>query len=159
MDARIDPCAALGLKEGDAHVIRNAGGRVTEDALRSLVISHKLLGTKEWYVIHHTDCGMEYFTDAQMAALLESSLSTAKIVPDAAAPKGVAFANSGAEGGSQHGHQVRWMTIPNQEASVREDVERVVKHELCAAGIPVHGYIYDCKTGKINHVGSAVTRA
>ncbi len=159
MDARIDPCAALGLKEGDAHVIRNAGGRVTEDALRSLVISHKLLGTKEWYVIHHTDCGMEYFTDAQLATLLETSLSTAKIVPDASAPKGVTFANNGAEGGCQHGHQVRWMTIANQEASVREDVERVVKHELCAAGIPVHGYVYDVKTGKINHVVSAVTRA
>ena len=81
MDARINPAAALGLAEGDAHVIRNAGGRVSDDALRSLVISHKLLGTNEWFVVHHTDCGMEYFTGAQLAALLDTSLATAAIVP------------------------------------------------------------------------------
>src|ERR1700732_886362 len=61
MDARIDPARLLGLEEGDAHVIRNAGGRASEDAIRSLVISYKLLGTQEWFVIHHTDCGMELF--------------------------------------------------------------------------------------------------
>ncbi len=58
MDARLDPAKYGGLREGDAHVIRNAGGRVTDDAIRSLVISHKLLGTNEWFVIHHTDCGL-----------------------------------------------------------------------------------------------------
>ncbi|MEA3145117.1 MAG: carbonic anhydrase, partial [Verrucomicrobiota bacterium] len=61
MDARLDPAKFAGLAEGDAHVIRNAGGRASEDAIRSLVISHKLLGTSEWFVIHHTDCGMELF--------------------------------------------------------------------------------------------------
>ena len=63
MDARLDPAKYAGLSEGDAHVIRNAGGRATDDAIRSLVISHKLLGTLEWFVIHHTNCGMELFCD------------------------------------------------------------------------------------------------
>src|SRR5882672_3136576 len=79
MDARIDPAQLAGLKEGDAHVIRNAGGRASDDAIRSLVISYKLLGTREWFVIHHTDCGMETFTDETMRKLLASSLTTAAL--------------------------------------------------------------------------------
>src|ERR1700760_1325756 len=79
MDARLDPAKYAGLAEGDAHVIRNAGGRATDDAIRSLVISYKLLGTAEWFVIHHTDCGMQLFTDEVMGDLLESSLETATI--------------------------------------------------------------------------------
>ena len=79
MDARIDPAKLAGLAEGDAHVIRNAGGRASDDAIRSLVISHKLLGTREWFVIHHTDCGMGMFTDDTMRALLASSLETAAL--------------------------------------------------------------------------------
>ena len=67
MDARLDPAKYAGLSEGDAHVIRNAGGRASDDAIRSLVISYKLLGTAEWFVIHHTDCGMEFFTNDVMA--------------------------------------------------------------------------------------------
>ena len=70
MDARLDPAKYAGLTEGDAHVIRNAGGRATDDAIRSLVISYKLLGTSEWFVIHHTDCGMEFFTNDVIAGLL-----------------------------------------------------------------------------------------
>src|ERR1700709_725940 len=77
MDARLDPAKYAGLSEGDAHVIRNAGGRATDDAIRSLVISYKLLGTREWFVIHHSNCGMELFTDEQMGDLLSSSLKTA----------------------------------------------------------------------------------
>src|ERR1700759_4085531 len=77
MDARLDPAKYAGLAEGDAHVIRNAGGRASDDAIRSLVISHKLLGTREWFVIHHTDCGMETFTDEIMRSLLASSLEPA----------------------------------------------------------------------------------
>src|SRR5512141_3356310 len=77
MDARLDPAKYAGLKEGDAHVIRNAGGRASDDAIRSLVISHKLLGTREWFVIHHTNCGMELFCDEVMGDLLEGSLATA----------------------------------------------------------------------------------
>src|SRR2546430_5473451 len=79
MDARLDPARLLGLEEGDAHVIRNAGGRASEDAIRSLVISYKLLGTKEWFVIHHTDCGMLTFTNEIMRDLLSKSLETARI--------------------------------------------------------------------------------
>ena len=77
MDARLDPARYAGLAEGDAHVIRNAGGRATDDAIRSLVISTKLLGTREWFVIHHTNCGMETFTDQVMGDLLAKSLDTA----------------------------------------------------------------------------------
>ena len=141
MDARINPAAAFGLKEGDAHVIRNAGGRASDDAIRSFVISHKLLGTKEWFVIHHTDCGMEYFKSSQLAALLEGSLATASIVPDAAAPKGVAFVNASEGGGCAAGHAVHWLHIDDQAASVKEDVAKIAGHELVAPGIPVHGYM------------------
>ncbi len=79
MDARLDPAKYAGLSEGDAHVIRNADGRASDDAIRSLVISYKLLGTREWFVIHHTDCGMELFTDEIMRGLLASSLETASV--------------------------------------------------------------------------------
>src|SRR5690242_14945540 len=82
MDARIDPAKLAGLREGDAHVIRNAGGRASDDAIRSLVISYKLLGTREWFVIHHTNCGMEFFTDDVMRRLLANSLETAQLGPD-----------------------------------------------------------------------------
>src|SRR5256886_11905500 len=81
MDARLDPAKYAGLSEGDAHVIRNAGGRASDDALRSLVISYKLLGTNEFFVIHHTDCGMLFFTDEVMRNLLASSLETAELTP------------------------------------------------------------------------------
>src|ERR1700690_2034241 len=79
MDARLDPAKYAGLSEGDAHVIRNAGGRASDDAIRSLVISYKLLGTKEWFVIHHTDCGMLTFTNDIMRELLAKSLETARM--------------------------------------------------------------------------------
>ncbi len=82
MDARLDPAKYAGLSEGDAHVIRNAGGRASDDAIRSLVISYKLLGTAEWFVIHHTNCGMEFFTDEVIRELLESSLETAELGAD-----------------------------------------------------------------------------
>src|SRR5882757_3452424 len=79
MDARLDPAKYAGLAEGDAHVIRNAGGRASDDAIRSLVISYKLLGTKEWFVIHHTECGMLYFTNEVIRGLLSQSLKTASL--------------------------------------------------------------------------------
>ena len=79
MDARLDPAKYAGLAEGDAHVIRNAGGRASDDAIRSLVISYKLLGTREWFVVHHTDCGMLLFTNDDMRNLLASSLKTATL--------------------------------------------------------------------------------
>ena len=79
MDARLDPAKYAGLSEGDAHIIRNAGGRASDDALRSLTISYKLLGTNEFFVIHHTDCGMLFFTDEVMRSLLANSLETAEL--------------------------------------------------------------------------------
>src|SRR5215207_10799272 len=79
MDARLDPAKYAGLSEGDAHVIRNAGGRASDDAIRSLIISYKLLGTQEWFIIHHTDCGMLTFTDEIIRDLLANSLETASI--------------------------------------------------------------------------------
>src|ERR1700716_4091270 len=79
MDARLDPAKFAGLAEGDAHVIRNAGGRASDDAIRSLVISYKLLGTRQWFVVHHTDCGMLLFTNNDMRNLLASSLKTATL--------------------------------------------------------------------------------
>src|SRR5215470_3799796 len=93
MDARLDPAKFAGLAEGDAHVIRNAGGRASDDAIRSLVISYKLLGTREWFVIHHTNCGMELFTNEIMGDLLAESLATATYSPDG-------WRNQTTEGGS-----------------------------------------------------------
>src|SRR5262247_4866697 len=96
MDARIDPAKLAGLAEGDAHVIRNAGGRASDDAIRSLVISHKLLGTDEWFVIHHTNCGMQLFTDEVMRGLLAQSLTTASY-------DGARWSDPGGGGGSHAG--------------------------------------------------------
>ena len=159
MDARINPAASLGLAEGDAHVIRNAGGRASEDAIRSFVISHKLLGTKEWFIIQHTDCGMLYFKSNELATLLETSLATADIVPSASAPMGVTFVNKTSEGGSKAGHAIHWLHIDDQIAAIKEDVNKVATHELVAAGIPIHGYVYNVKTGAIEHVVSQISRA
>ena len=148
MDARLDPAKYAGLAEGDAHVIRNAGGRASDDAIRSLVISHKLLGTNEWFVIHHTDCGMETFTNDIMAELLSSSLDTATV--DAGG-----WHDTGAGPGSPEGRYINWLTISDNAQSVVEDVLRIKAHPLVPAGIPVYGYIYDCKTGKLIEVPEA----
>jgi carbonic anhydrase len=142
MDARLDPAKYASLAEGDAHVIRNAGGRASDDAIRSLVISHKLLGTREWFVIHHTDCGMQLFTDDVMAGLLEKSLETAKF--DAGT-----WRDFGHGPGSVAGRFIKWHTISNLERSVLEDVRRIREHPLVPASIPVYGYIYDVKTGRL----------
>src|SRR2546425_8731557 len=111
MDARLDPARFAGLEEGDAHVVRNAGGRASDDAIRSLVISYKLLGTREWFVIHHTNCGMETFTDEVMRDLLVRSLKTATI--DASG-----WHDSGAGPGSTEGDYIDFLTIADQESSV-----------------------------------------
>lgn len=148
MDARIDPAKLAGLAEGDAHVIRNAGGRASDDALRSLVISYKLLGTKEWFVIHHTDCGMEYFTDEIMRGLLASSLKTASVDE-----KG--WHDSGEGPGSTQGEFIDWLTIKDQAQSVTNDVERIRQHPLVPADIAIYGYIYDVKTGRLVEVPQA----
>lgn len=148
MDARLDPAKYAGLAEGDAHVIRNAGGRASDDAIRSLVISHKLLGTGEWFVIHHTDCGMETFTNDIMAGLLNSSLETATVDSSG-------WHDTGKGPGSPEGRYVNWLTISDNAASVVEDVKRIKAHPLVAGYIPVYGYIYDCKTGQLVEVPEA----
>jgi carbonic anhydrase len=148
MDARLDPAKFAGLAEGDAHVIRNAGGRASDDAIRSLVISYKLLGTREWFVIHHSNCGMETFTDEVMRGLLAQSLQTATV--DASG-----WHDKGAGPGSAEGEYVDWLTIGDQEQSVIADVKRIRNHPLVPRDIPIYGYVYDVKTGTLNEVSKA----
>ena len=149
MDARLDPAKYAGLAEGDAHVIRNAGGRASDDAIRSLVISYKLLGTREWFVIHHTNCGMELFTDDIMRNLLASSLNMA-IVDE----KG--WHDSGKGPGSTEGNYINWMTFSDNAKSVVEDVTRIRCHPLVRGDIPIYGYVYDVKSGKLVEVPEAM---
>jgi carbonic anhydrase len=127
MDARLHPEKFLGLEVGDAHVIRNAGGRVSEDALRSLVISEQLLGTTEIVVIHHTDCGMLTFTNEQLAAKVQQELGVDVSGRD-------------------------FLPFPDLEQSVRDDVEIVRSSPLIPSDIPVSGAIYDVRTGKVHEV-------
>jgi carbonic anhydrase len=127
MDARIDPAKALGLQEGDAHVIRNAGGRASDDALRSLAISHKLLGTQEFLVIHHTNCGMQTFTNDQLRDQLRRDLGA-----DAS--------------------EIDFLPFSDLEASVREDVQRIRASPLIPDTIPVRGFVYDVQTGRLSEV-------
>lgn len=151
MDARIDPAKLAGLSEGDAHVIRNAGGRASDDALRSLVISYKLLGTREWFVIHHTNCGMELFTDEIIRDLLSSSLKTAS-------HDGKQWKDPGGGGGSAEAQFVDWLTIKDQALSVADDVKRIRRSPLVPGEVPVYGYIYQVESGKLVEVPEA-TRA
>lgn len=125
MDARLDPARVLGLEEGDAHVIRNAGGRA-EDAIRSLVISQQLLGTREVVVIHHTDCGMLTFTDAQLRRKLHDGLGIDT--------------------------PLEFLPFSDVEASVRDDVAALRKSPLLLRDAPVTGFVYDVKTGKLRQV-------
>jgi len=148
MDARLDPAKYAGLAEGDAHVIRNAGGRATDDAIRSLVISHKLLGTVEWFVVHHTNCGMELFSDEVMGSLLDDNLATASF-------DGKTWSNPHHGGGCADGHFIKWQTIRTQEESVIQDVRRIREHPLVPRGIPIYGYVYDVKTGRLEEMKKA----
>jgi carbonic anhydrase len=125
MDARLDPARALGLEEGDAHVIRNAGGRAA-DAIRSLVISQQLLGTREVVVIHHTDCGMLTFTDDQLRRQVHDQLG---------ADTGMPF-----------------LSFTNLEQSVRDDLTAIKTSPLLLKDIPVRGFIYDVHTGRLSEV-------
>ncbi len=127
MDARLDPEKFLGLEEGDAHVIRNAGGRASDDAIRSLVISYKLLGTREFLVIHHEDCGMMTHTNEQIREVLRRDL------------------NADASG-------VDFLPFTDLDESVREDVEAIRSSPLIADDIAVRGFVYDVKSGRLREV-------
>jgi carbonic anhydrase len=148
MDARLDPAKYAGLSEGDAHVIRNAGGRASDDAIRSLVISYKLLGTQEWFVVHHTNCGMEFFTDEVMRGLLANSLETAALGDQG-------FYDVGTGPGSSEARYIDWLTITDAQQSVVDDVTRIRNHPLVPGNIPVYGYIYDVATGALVEVPAA----
>ncbi len=148
MDARLDPAKYAGLSEGDAHVIRNAGGRASDDAIRSLVISYKLLGTREFFVIHHTNCGMEFFTNDVIRGLLNNSLETAELSADG-------FRDVGKGPGSRAGEFIEWLTISDQKQAVVDDVSRIRNHPLVPRSIPIYGYVYDVKTGELVEVEAA----
>lgn len=128
MDARIDPARALGLEEGDAHVIRNAGGRIT-DAVRSLAISQQLLGTQEVAIIHHTDCGMLTFSDESLRAQLRGNL------------------------GADADH-VAFLPFRDLDQSVRDDLAAYRRSPLLRQDIPVRGFVYDVRTGKLREIAS-----
>ena len=126
MDARVNPYGALGLKEGDSHVIRNAGGIVAEDTIRSLAISQHLLGTEEIILIHHTDCGMVTFTDEQFAGILES----------------------------EAGERPSWTAnaFPDAEQDVRDSIKRITDSPFIKNKGSVRGFVIDVATGKLNEV-------
>jgi carbonic anhydrase len=128
MDARLIPSRALGLEEGDAHVIRNAGGRA-RDALRSLVISQRLLGTNEVAVIHHTDCGMLTFTNPALHAKVKQDLGADSTAID-------------------------FLPFSDVEESVREDVEFLQSSPLIPGDVPIRGFVYDVRTGRLNEVAT-----
>ena len=148
MDARLDPAKYAGLSEGDAHVIRNAGGRASDDAIRSIVISYKLLGTQEWFVIHHTNCGMEFFTDDVMRGLLASSLETAQLTE-------TGFVDVGKGPGLARGEVHQLAHDRRQRGSVVDDVNRIRNHPLVPGSIPLYGYIYDVSSGRLVEVPEA----
>lgn len=132
MDARLTVEPMLGLKTGDTHIIRNAGGIVTEDVLRSLIISHHLLGTQEFLIINHTDCGMLTFKDDELLAKLETDTSTATVVP------------------------ARFHAFTDLERNVRQQIQRVKSHPWIPEQISVRGFIYDVKTGKLREVSAPI---
>jgi carbonic anhydrase len=128
MDARLDPARILGLGEGEAHVIRNAGGRAA-DAIRSLVISQRLLGTTAIAVIHHTDCGMLTFDNTTIRARIRQELST--------------------DPGS-----IDFLPFDDIETSVRDDLATLRASPLIAPGTDIRGFVYDVKTGGLAEVST-----
>ena len=128
--------------------MRNAGGRASDDAIRSLVIPYKLLGTKEFFIIHHTECGMEFFTNEVNRDLLSKSLETAALDENG-------FHDIGVGPGSKEGKYINFLTIADQLGSVVDDVKRVRNHPLVPATTPIYGYVYDVKSGKLIEVQAA----
>lgn len=127
MDARLDPAKFLGLEEGDAHVIRNAGGVVSDDALRSLVISHWLLGTEEAFVIAHTDCGMLTFTNEALRAKLADE------------------AGADASG-------IDFLPFADLDESVRRSLARIRESPLLPESFSASGFVYDVRSGRLREI-------
>ncbi len=128
MDARLTVEQVAGLKTGDAHIIRNAGGIVTEDAIRSLIISHYLLGTQEFMIINHTDCGMLTFHDEDLKARLKKETGLASASPET------------------------FHSFQDLENNVREQIQKVQSHPWIPEGIPVRGFVYEVETGRLHEV-------
>ena len=145
MDARLDPAKYAGLAEGDAHVIRNAGGRASDDAIRSLVISYKLLGTGGVVVIHHTTAAWCSSPTRSWAACSSLSLETAALGDEG-------FYDVGEGPGSPEGKNIDWLTISDQQQAVVEDVAAIRNHPLVEGTIPVYGYVYHVETGRLVEV-------
>lgn len=143
MDARLDPVKFAGLADGDAHVIRNAGGRASDDAIRSLIISARALGTREWFVIHHTGCGLQGCTNEQLADLLAESLE----------PDGMDASER--KPGSDQGHLIDFLPFDDLDRSVVDDVARIRDHPLVSGRVPIYGYVYDVDTGLLREVAAA----
>src|SRR5215472_9772338 len=124
MDARLTVEQILGLKAGDAHIIRNAGGIVTDDALRSLILSHRLLGTQEFIIINHTDCGMLTFKDEELRAKLQRETGASPAAPAA------------------------FHAFSNVEENLRQQIQKVRSHPWISQQVSVRGFVYNVKTGK-----------
>ena len=150
MDARLDPAKYAGLSEGDAHVIRNAGGRASDDAIRSLVISYKLLGTQEWFVIHHTE-----LRDGVLHSDADARALRAKPRDRGARPGRLPRRRRRPR--LRRGRNIDWLTIPDAEQSVVDDVARIRAHPLVPGRIPIYGYLYDVTTGRLIEVAAATT--
>jgi carbonic anhydrase len=143
------PCLCVSRAAAQSsHVIRNAGGRASDDAIRSLVISYKLLGTQEFFVIHHTNCGMQFFTNEVIRDLLSSSLETAQLTSSS-------FRDVGKGPGDRSGEYIEWLTIKDQRQSVLDDIAGIRNHPLVPKSVPVHGYIYNVTHGKLVEVEGA----
>ena len=146
MDARMDPARFCGLDEGDAHVIRNAGGRASDDAIRSLVVSCKLMGTTDWFVIHHTGCGMQAYSDEEIRHMLG-------IDDDDTQNEGAKWRNVWKS--ARTPADIEWMTFSDLVQSIVEDVERIRTHPLVPASVAIYGYIYHIHHGTLEPVAEA----
>lgn len=146
MDARMDPAKFSGLSEGDAHIIRNAGGRASDDAIRSLVVSCKLMGTTDWFVIHHSGCGMQSYSDEDIRHLLG-------LDDDHAHHEGSKWWHI--RKSAQTPADIPWLTFSDLAQSIVEDVERIRNHPLVPASVVIYGYIYHIHHGTLEPVPEA----
>jgi carbonic anhydrase len=146
MDARMDPARFTGLSEGDAHVIRNAGGRASDDAIRSLVVSCKLMGTTDWFVIHHSGCGMQSYTDDDIRHLLG-------LDHEEAHPEGSKWHN--VHKSARTPADIHWLTFSDLKQSIIDDVARIRGHPLVPPSVAIYGYIYHIHHGTLEPVDEA----